>query len=691
MAKQPPKKTPKAAAKAAPKTGAKKPIKRPQSAQNRPKTAQKSPKKFQNSSKKAINRPKNHKKSTKKQAMWWRITKFITYWLSFLAALGFIAGGAVFLYLSLDLPNPDTLKLPQSVPTVTITTSDGEILTHRAAQESGHIAIKLVPKHTKQAFIAIEDRSFYSHGGVNIFGIMRAAITNLVKGTRQGGSTITQQLAKMLYLKPEQRLKRKVQEAMLAVWLESKYEKDKLLELYLNRAYYGAGANGIEAAAQKYFDKSARYLTISESALLAGLMKAPSAYNPIRHPEKAKARQKLVLNAMFEEGYISQKQMTAASQAALGLRNTNVASQGQYAADWVMREMRGIAGDLTGDIVVEATIDPYLQQVAENALNAVMQENGKAFKAEQAALILMDRNGAVRAMVGGRDYGTSSFNRVINAKRQPGSVFKPFVYLAALEKGFTPSSILQDAPISFKGWKPKNYGNKYYGSVTMRESLAKSMNSVALRLAKNVGAKRIIEVARRLGISSELRKDLSIALGTSEVSLQELTSAYLPFMNGGLAAEAHVVTRIAHSKGGAIYQHRNHNNDRLFSRAHARQMNDMLFAVTDWGTGKRARIDNFKAFGKTGTTQNYKDGWFVGYTSEYIAGIWVGNDDNKPTNKVTGGNLPAQIWHDLMAHIHNGLNDNSLGENVDFSGGTEERSGTPENTQGDAIADLLKG
>ena len=621
-------------------------------------------------------KPKNQK-----QSFLWRAIKFSSYWLSFLAALGFIAGMAVFFYYSMDLPNPDTLKMPESVPTITITSSDGEVLTHRAAQQSGHIAVKLLPLHTKQALIAIEDRSFYSHNGVNVFGIARAAITNLIKGTSQGGSTLTQQLAKMLYLKPEKKLKRKVQEAMLAVWLESKYDKDKLLELYFNRAYYGAGANGIEAASQKYFDKSARYLNLSESALLAGLMKAPSAYNPLRHPQKAKARQKLVLNAMLEEGYIDQKQMAMAANAALGLRQTNVASQGQYAADWVMREMRGIAGDLTGDITVEATIDPYLQLVAENALNDVMAENGDKYQAKQAALILMDKNGAVRAMVGGRDYGKSSFNRVINAKRQPGSAFKPFVYLAALEKGYTPKSMVNDAPVRFKNWKPKNYGNKYYGNVTLRESLAKSMNSVAIRLAKNVGASRVIATARRLGISSDLKKNLSIALGTSEVSLHELTNAYLPFMNGGFAAEAHIITRIADSDGGDIYTHRNHINDRLISQKHAQQMKDMLFAVTDWGTGKRARIEGFQAFGKTGTTQNYKDGWFIGFTSEYIAGVWVGNDDNKPTKNVTGGNLPAQIWHDLMSQIHDGLADEGF-----VMGGTDEGA---TNEPIDGIAALL--
>ena len=621
------------------------------------------------------------KAKTKQQPLLWRAIKFTSYWLSFLAALGFIAGMAVFFYYSMDLPNPDTLKMPKSVPTITITSSDGEVLTHRAAQQSGHIAVKLLPLHTKQALIAIEDRSFYSHNGVNVFGIARAAFTNLVKGTSHGGSTLTQQLAKMLYLKPEKKLKRKVQEAMLAVWLESKYSKEKLLELYFNRAYYGAGANGIEAAAQKYFDKSARYLTLSESALLAGLMKAPSAYNPLRHPEKAKARQKLVLNAMREEGYINAAQMQQAVNAELGLRQTNVASQGQYAADWVMRDMRGIAGDLAGDIMVEATIDPYLQQVAENALNGVMAENGEKYQAKQAALILMDKNGAVRAMVGGRDYGKSSFNRVINAKRQPGSSFKPFVYLAALEKGFAPTSIMNDAPVSFKNWKPKNYNNKYYGNVTLRESLAKSMNSVAIRLARNVGAGKVISTARRLGISSDLKKNLSIALGTSEVSLHELTNAYLPFMNGGFAAEAHIVSRIADSDGGEIYTHRNNTSDRLISQKHAQQMKDMLFAVTDWGTGKRARIDGFQAFGKTGTTQNYKDGWFIGFTSEYIAGVWVGNDDNKPTNKVTGGNLPAQIWHDLMSQIHNGLADAASFA----TGGTDESA----ISQDDAIANLL--
>lgn len=643
-----------------------------------------------NSSKTAKNKRKKRKKGQKRaknQPFIWRFIKFSVYWASFLTALAFIAGLAVFFYYSLDLPNPDTLKMPKSVPTVTITTSDGEVLTHRAAQQSGHISIKLIPLYTKQALIAIEDRSFYSHNGVNVFGIARAAMTNLMKGNRaQGGSTLTQQLAKMLYLKPEKKLKRKVQEAMLAVWLESKYSKDKLLELYFNRAYYGAGANGIEAASQKYFDKSARYLNLSESALLAGLMKAPSAYNPLRHPEKAKARQKLVLNAMLEEGYIDQQQSDHAARTQLGLRQTNVASQGQYAADWVMRDMRGIAGDLTGDIVVDATIDPYLQLVAENALNAVMAENGPKYNAQQAALILMDKNGAVRAMVGGRDYGKSSFNRVTNAKRQPGSVFKPFVYLAALEKGFTPASKVQDAPISFKNWKPKNYNNKYYGNVSLKEGLAKSMNSVAIRLAKNVGAAKVIATARRLGISSDLRKDLSIALGTSEVSLHELTNAYLPFMNGGYAAEAHIVSRISDAAGRDIYLHKNYSNDRLIEPQYAAQMNDMLLAVTEWGTGKKARIEGFKTYGKTGTTQNYKDGWFIGYTSEYIAGVWVGNDDNKPTKKVTGGNLPAMIWHDLMAQIHEGLADVVYADDDSFVGGsTDEDTAEPI----DNIADLI--
>lgn len=672
----------------APKKPIKTVVKKPQTGANKPASKRRvaskpTPKAApRNAPKKTRPTASKRKKPAKKQPFWWRATKFTAYWLSFAAALAFIAGGAAFLYLSLDLPNPDTLKLPKSIPTVTITTSDGEVLTHRAAQQSGHIAIKLLPQHTKQALIAIEDRSFYSHNGVNVFGILRAAVINIIKGNRaQGGSTITQQLAKMLYLKPEKKFKRKVQEAMLAFWLESKYDKEKLLELYFNRAYFGAGANGIEAASQKYFDKSARYLSVAESALLAGLMKAPSAYNPLRHPKKAKARQKLVLNAMREEGYITQQQMEDASQAELGLQRTNVASQGQYAADWVMRDMRFIAGDISGDIVVESTIDPYLQKVAEAALNGVMQDNAEKYKVGQAALILMDKNGAVRALVGGRDYGKSSFNRVLNAKRQPGSAFKPFVYLAALEKGFTPKSQIKDAPISFKGWKPKNYGNKYYGIVTLRESLAKSMNSVALRLAKNVGVNRIIEVARRLGISSELRKDLSIALGTSEVSLHELTNAYLPFMNGGFAAEAHIISRIGSVNGdGDIFRHKNYTSDRLISQIHAQQMNDMLFAVTDWGTAKRARLDGFKAFGKTGTTQNYKDGWFVGYTSEYIAGVWVGNDDNTPTKNVTGGNLPAQIWHDLMAQIHDGLLDTP----ETFIGGTDK--GVVAN---DAIADLL--
>ena len=326
-----------------------------------------------------------------------------------------------------------------------------------------------------------------------------------------------------------------------------------------------------------------------------------------------------------------------------------------------MRDLNGLAGDLSGVIIVESTIDPYLQNVAERALNNIMQANAKKYGANQAALILMDKYGAVRAMVGGRDYEKSSFNRVLNAQRQPGSVFKPLVYLTALEAGLTPSSQVTDAPIQFKNWRPQNYNGKYYGNVTLSQSLAKSMNSVALRLAQKVGVKKIINTARRLGIGSDLRDDLSIALGTSEVNLQEITAAYIPFMNGGFGADAHIISFISNDKGDDIYSHRaaslGVNAERIIAPQEVAQMNEMLLAVTHSGTGKNAQIANFRVFGKTGTTQDYKDGWFIGYTSQYIAGVWVGNDDNKPTNKVTGGNLPALIWHDLMAEIHAGLVD----------------------------------
>lgn len=624
-----------------------------------PKKVKKTGKAAQKPRKKSPKVTKNIKKRTKTKqkppALWWKIVKFIGYWTVFLLSLIAIVILGIVLYYSLDLPNPDTLKAPKVAPTVTIITGDGEVLTHRAAQQSGYIAIKLLPEHTKQAIIAIEDRGFYDHKGIDLFGILRAAVVNISSGRiAQGGSTITQQLAKMLYLKPEKKLKRKVQEAILAFRLEAKYDKDKLLELYFNQAYYGAGANGIEAASQKYFDKSARYLNLNESALLAGLVKAPSRYNPLKSPKLAKARQKLVLKAMLAEGYISQKQLDDALKQPLGLEPVNGELQAQYAADWIMQDLRGFAGDVTGDITVETTIDPYLQDVAEKALNDIMDKQAKTYKAGQAALILMDRNGAVRALVGGRNYGKSSFNRVINAKRQPGSVFKPFVYLTALEQGYTPSTKIKDAPIVFKNWRPKNYNNKYYGNVTLTESLAKSMNSVALRLARKVGSKQIITTARRLGIGSDLRKNLSLALGTSEVSLLELTAAYLPFMNGGFDANAHIISRIS-DNSGEIYTQYGGSSERIIDEKYAIQMSDMLYAVTQFGTGKTATVPNFKTYGKTGTTQSYKDGWFIGYTSEYIAGVWVGNDNNKPTNKVTGGNLPAQIWRDLMTPIHRGL------------------------------------
>src|SRR6476646_2581232 len=438
------------------------------------------------------------------------------YWGAVLGLWGAIAVIGVVVWVGAHLPPIQALEIPKRPPTIEITGFDGSVLATRGEMSGSNVALKDLPPYLPKAFIAIEDRRFYSHYGIDPVGIARAAVTNILhRGVSQGGSTLTQQLAKNLFLTQERTLQRKLQEVELALWLERKHSKNEILELYLNRVYFGSGAYGVEAAAQRYFGKSARNVTIAEAAMLAGLVKSPSRLAPNRNPEGAEQRAQVVLAAMADSKCITDAQ----AQASIGHPSYNVKPVGagtvNYVADWIGEVLDDLVGQIEQSIVVETTIDPKLQSVAEASIIDELAAKSVKFNVSQGALVAMTPDGAVRAMVGGRNYADSQYNRAVTAKRQPGSAFKPFVYLTAIEAGLTPETIRQDAPLDVKGWKPENYSHEYFGSVTLTQALAMSLNTVAVRLGLEVGAKNVVRTAHRLGISSKLDANPSIALGTS--------------------------------------------------------------------------------------------------------------------------------------------------------------------------------
>ena len=441
------------------------------------------------------------------------------YWGAVLGLWAAIAVVGVIVWVGAHLPAIQSLEIPKRPPTIQIVGLDGSVLASRGEMAGANVALKDLPPYLPKAFIAIEDRRFYSHYGVDPIGIARAAVTNVLhRGVSQGGSTLTQQLAKNLFLTQERTMQRKLQEVELALWLERKHSKAEILELYLNRVYFGSGAYGVEAAAQRYFGKSAKNVTVAEAAMLAGLVKSPSRLAPNRNPEGAEQRAQIVLAAMADAKFITDAQ----AQASIGHPSYNVKPAGagtvNYVADWIGEVLDDLVGQIDQSIVVETTIDPKLQSVAEAAIIDELAAKSVKFNVSQGALVAMTPDGAVRAMVGGRNYAESQYNRAVTAKRQPGSAFKPFVYLTAIEAGLTPETIRQDAPLDVKGWKPENYTHEYFGSVTLTQALAMSLNTVAVRLGLEVGPKNVVRTAHRLGISSKLDANASIALGTSEVS-----------------------------------------------------------------------------------------------------------------------------------------------------------------------------
>jgi penicillin-binding protein 1A len=580
----------------------------------------------------------------------------LAYWSVVLGVWGVVGLAALFAYHASKLPPIDQLAVPKRPPNIAILSADGALLANRGDTGGAAVHLAELPAYTPKAFVAIEDRRFYSHWGLDPFGILRAVTRNITRrGGMEGGSTLTQQLAKNLFLTQERTLSRKIQEAILALWLEHKYSKDQILELYLNRVYFGSGAYGIEAAANRYFGHSARNVTLSESAMLAGLMKAPSTLAPNRNPTGAAARAAQVLTAMAQEGFVTEKM----AQIALANPASAIHDQGagsiNYAADYIMDALDDTVGAIDQDITVSTTLDPTVQNAAEKALTDELDKKGQKFGVTQGAVVALDPDGAIRALVGGRNYSESQFNRAASAKRQPGSSFKPFVYLTALETGLTPDSVRQDGPINVKGWQPENYSHEYFGPVTLTRGLALSLNTVAVRLGLEVGPKAVAKTAHRLGIASDLQANATIALGTSEVTPLELVAAYAPFANGGVAVQPHIILKVRSADGKLIYQRKGTSNGRIIEPQYVAMMNTMMQETLITGTARRAELPGWQAAGKTGTSQDFRDAWFVGYTSHLVAGVWLGNDDNSPTKKVSGGNLPVEIWSRLMREAHKGV------------------------------------
>jgi len=575
----------------------------------------------------------------------------LVYWGLVLGVWGVVAGVAAIIWLASDLPSTRTLAETQRQPSITFLDRSGALIGSRGGRYSAEVALSELPAYVPAAFIAVEDRRFYGHPGFDVIGIGRSVLRNIrCQCIAGGGSTITQQLARNLFLTPDQNLKRKGQEILLAVQLEQQYSKEQILTLYLNRVDFGAGAIGIEAASLRYFNKPAAQLSVGEAALLVGLLKAPTRYSPVSNTARAERRANIVLAEMVENGAITPAQRAEAVRAQVAVFRQGANVRAQYFIDWIMRDLAGLAGDVTEDVVVETTLDLPIQASAERAVSqGVQAARGQGVR--QGALVALDGGGRVRAMVGGVDYLDSQFNRAADARRQAGSAFKPFVYLTAMEAGFTPQTPVVDEPVTIGNWTPRNYTGRYLGPITINTAVNQSVNTVAAMVADRVGRDNVASTARRLGLRSDIQLQPSMALGAVEVSPLEMAQAYAPFSNGGRLALAYGVNRVRTRSGRVLYEHevQNGSGREVIGNPALSYMNSMMRSVVTSGTGTGARVAGHDIAGKTGTTSDYRDAWFVGYTGGFVTAVWVGKDDNTPMRRVTGGNAPARIWRTFMS------------------------------------------
>ncbi len=570
-------------------------------------------------------------------------------------------------YYAAILPDPREAIVLRLPPNLTILARGGEFIAERGMRRA-YVTYKEIPQVLVKAVLATEDRRFFYHFGLDPIGLIRAASTNMRSGeVVQGGSTITQQLAKNLFLEPKRTWMRKAEEFILALWLERRFTKQEILELYLNRVYFGSGNYGIGAAAHSYFAKPPQEITLSEAALLAGLIKAPSYYSPTANIDRARTRAREILRLLAETDQIDINQYAEALAHPPQLKVQPSKPGFGFVADWVAEVTPMLTGETDHNLIVETTIDAGLQTAARTAVEKVMRTKGRTARASEAAVLLLTPDGAIRVMIGGRNHAESQFNRAVRAMRQPGSAFKPFIYLAAIENGYTPDTPIEDAPVEIEGWRPTNFGGSYRGLINLRTALTHSSNMAAIRLMQSVGQNRVVEVANRLGVVSVRNVGPTLALGTSETTLLEMTSSFAVFANGGMAVVPEVVERIKDDRGHVLFERSKGPTARIVSARAVRAMNDMMNSVVAGGTGRGASLDLYPAAGKTGTSQSFKDAWFIGYTAQWVGGVWMGNDNASPMRGITGGSLPAEIWKELMLKAHEGLMAKGLpGTQLDF-------------------------
>jgi penicillin-binding protein 1A len=592
--------------------------------------------------------------------------------LSEMATLG-LAGGVLMLALAVpafrETSDEDWLK--KSDLAVTFLDRYNNPIGSRGIKHNDSIPLEDFPDHLIKATLATEDRRFYDHFGIDVAGTLRAIVTNAqAGGVRQGGSSITQQLAKNLFLSNERTIERKINEAFLAIWLETRLTKNEILKLYLDRAYMGGGTFGVDGAAHFYFNKSARDVNLAEAAMLAGLFKAPTKYAPHINLPAARARANVVLDNLVDAGFMTEGQVFGARRNPASVVDRRDENSPNYFLDYAFDEIKKLVDTFPKSytervFVVRTTIDTNVQKAAEDTVEDQLRQFGRDYHATQAAVVVADLDGGVRAMVGGRDYGASQFNRATDAMRQPGSSFKPYVYTTALLNGFTPKSIVVDGPVCIGNWCPQNYGRSYSGAVTLTQAITHSINVVPVKLSIALGGKagpkagraKIVEVARRFGIVTPLPDTPSLPIGADEVNVLEHTVAYVTFPNKGRAVTPHSILEVRTGSGDLVWRwDRDGPKPRqAIPASTAADMAGMMSHVVEEGTARRAQLDGIPAAGKTGTTNSYRDAWFVGYTGNFAAGVWFGNDDYSSTNRMTGGSLPAKTWHDIMVAAHQGV------------------------------------
>ncbi|MEB3703165.1 PBP1A family penicillin-binding protein [Candidatus Bealeia paramacronuclearis] len=617
---------------------------------------EKKPKKKKRESSPKSEKPARPKKTKVKKER--KFAFFCLKWGTIFAVWGVFFLACAVMWFGYDLPNLDQISMTPRKPSITLVSHDGTRIATYGDLHGRAVKVDELPPHVVQALMAIEDRRFYSHFGVDVLGLLRAVWVNWRVGhVVQGGSTITQQLAKNflqsqnLYDVNDRSLRRKVQEALLAIWLEHKFTKDQILTIYLNRVYLGSGTFGIEAAAEHYFGKHARELTLYESAVIAGLLKAPSRYSPANNPQLADGRAAQVLTSMVEEGYITEGAKEAALVMASSPPEVHRGQNIRYFCDWVVDSIGDYVSADGSDLIVTTTLDLNIQNKAEEKLQKIIQEHGSVANAHQMAFLAMRPQGAIVSLIGGVNYAQSKFNRATQALRQPGSAFKMVIYLAALEKGLHPYSMVSDLPITIGKWSPGNFKYKPKGEVPLQDAFAYSANTASVRLASFVGATAIASLAKRLGIGQKLPRDLTIALGTGEVTLLDMTSAFATFAHHGQHVWPYSIVKIETPSGETLYQRKTEVGTQIIDPQIVSEMRQLMSAVIDYGTGRNANLGR-PAFAKTGTTQKDRDHWFVGFTGDLVAGAWTGNDNNESLIPISGGSLSLRLWRDFMKSVY---------------------------------------